>query len=387
MTKINFKAAVILLLMGTIATAEEVKLYEIEVPVESRSISFENPTGEKGKGGMAASKIGVGRKGLPAKRFKPGQTYTLCDINGPGAIRHIWVTVSKDVETLQGIVVRAYWDGQEQPSIEAPLGAFFGIMHGKVGAYQSAVHSVNPEAGMNIWLEMPFAKQAKITLTNESTKSTSLFYYIDYTLEDKLPAKFGRLHAIYRRENPTTLKNDFEILPKRTGSGRFLGCVLGIRPLTENWWGEGEVKVYLDGDSNFPTICGTGTEDYVGQSWGLQNVGLPLWRDVPDGQQAQHDLSLAHQGPHLLEKRRPYHDSANRLEPAGEDKTAADFMNDRMIGAARPSGMSRFPVRHCPRCLITRQESKTTSLNQMQNRPARCPFSGDFRFEFCIFVI
>ena len=119
---------------------------------------------------------------------------------------------------------------------------------------------------------MPFAKQAKFTLTNESTKSTPLFYYIDYTLGDKLPAKFGRLHTIYRRENPTTLKQDFEILPKRTGSGRFVGCVIGIRPTESNWWGEGEVKVYLDDDSNFPTICGTGTEDYIGQSWGVQNT-------------------------------------------------------------------------------------------------------------------
>jgi len=272
MIRRNLKSVVVLLLMGTIAMAEEIKLYEIEVPVDSRTISFENPTGAKGKGGMAASKIGVGRKGLPAKEFRPGQAYTLCDINGPGVIRHIWVTVRKDVETLQGIVVRAYWDGQEHPSIEAPLGAFFGIMHGKVGAYQSAAHSVNSDAGMNIWLEMPFAKQAKITLTNESTKSTPLFYYIDYTLADKLPAKFGRLHAIYRRENPTTLKQDFEILPERTGSGRFVGCVIGIRPTESNWWGEGEVKVYLDGDSNFPTICGTGTEDYIGQSWGVQNT-------------------------------------------------------------------------------------------------------------------
>ncbi|MCJ7728502.1 MAG: DUF2961 domain-containing protein [Sedimentisphaerales bacterium] len=272
MTKKNFKSALVLLLMGTVAIAGEVRIYEIEAPVESRSISFENPTGEKGKGGTAASKIGAGRKGLPAKDFKPGQTYTLCDIQGHGVIRHIWVTVSKSAETLQGIVVRVYWDGQEHPSIETPLGALFGIMHGKVGAHQSAVHSVNPEAGMNIWLEMPFAKRAKITLTNESTKSTPLFYYIDYTLGDKLPSKFGRLHAMYRRENPTTLKNDFEILPKRTGSGRFLGCVIGIRTLEENWWGEGEFKVYLDGDREFSTICGTGTEDYIGQSWGLQNV-------------------------------------------------------------------------------------------------------------------
>jgi hypothetical protein len=272
MKKTAFKSVVVLLSMATVAFAGETRIYEIEAPVESRSISFENPTGEKGKAGMAPSKIGVGRKGQPAREFSPGKTFTLCDIKGPGEIQHIWVTVRKSVDTLQGIVIRAYWDGQKHPSIEAPLGAFFGIMHGKIGAYQSAAHSVNPEAGMNIWLEMPFAKQAKITLTNESTKSTSLFYYIDYTLGDKLPSKFGRLHAMYRRENPTTLKQDFEILPKRTGKGRFVGCVIGIRALEENWWGEGEVKVYLDGDGNFPTICGTGTEDYIGQSWGLQSV-------------------------------------------------------------------------------------------------------------------
>jgi hypothetical protein len=260
------------LLAATTAAAQEYRLYDTDVPVESRSISFENVTGAKGQGGQARSTLGVGRKGSPAKDFKPGQTYTLCDIKGPGVIRHVWITVRKSVETLQGIVVRAYWDGQEHPSIEAPLGPFFGIMHGEIGAYQSAAHSVNPEAGMNIWLEMPFQKQARITLTNESTNQTPLFYYIDYTTGDKLPSKFGRLHALYRRENPTTLKKDFEILPERKGSGRFIGCVLGIRTLSSNWWGEGEVKVYLDGDKDFPTICGTGTEDYIGQSWGLQNV-------------------------------------------------------------------------------------------------------------------
>jgi len=272
MAKTVFKSVIVLLLIATVATAEETKLYQIEVPLESRTISFENPTGEKGKAGMAPSKIGVGRKGRPAREFSPGQSYTLCDIKGPGEIQHIWVTVRKSVDTLQGIVIRAYWDGQKHPSIEAPLGAFFGIMHGKIGAYQSAAHSVNPEAGMNIWLEMPFAKQAKITITNESKTSTPLFYYIDYTTGNKLPSKFGRLHVLYRRENPTTLKQDFEILPKRMGSGRFVGCVIGIRALEENWWGEGEVKVFLDGDKEFPTICGTGTEDYIGQSWGLQSV-------------------------------------------------------------------------------------------------------------------
>jgi len=118
---------------------------------------------------------------------------------------------------------------------------------------------------------MPFAKRARFTITNHSDKETVLFYNIDYTLGDSLAEPFGRLHILYRRENPTTLKKDFEILPKRTGMGRFLGCVLGIRPLSGDWWGEGEIKVYLDGDKEFPTIAGTGTEDYIGQSWGLQD--------------------------------------------------------------------------------------------------------------------
>ena len=117
---------------------------------------------------------------------------------------------------------------------------------------------------------MPFSKRAKFTITNESKASIPLFYNIDYTIGDKLPKKFGRLHTLFRRENPTTLKEDFVILPKRTGCGRFIGCVIGVRPLRPGWWGEGEIKMYLDGDKEFPTIVGTGTEDYIGQSWGVQ---------------------------------------------------------------------------------------------------------------------
>jgi len=247
--------------------------YIIDVPVESRSISFENPTGAKGQSARAASKLGVGRKGAPSKSIKSGQTVTLCNIKGPGVIRHIWMTTHRRPESLLGMVIRAYWDNQKQPSIEVPIGNFFGISHGGEPrqAYQSAVHSVNPNAGMNIWLPMPFSKRARFTITNHSDKDTVLFYNIDYTIADSLTEPFGRLHILYRRENPTTLKKDFVILPKRTGMGRFVGCVLGIRPLSGDWWGEGEIKVYLDGDKQFPTIAGTGSEDYIGQSWGLQD--------------------------------------------------------------------------------------------------------------------
>ena len=265
-------------LLSAPAAADEMEGRVIHSPfllgggVESRSISFENPTGAKGAGGKKASNLGVGRKGRPARHIKPGETVTLCDIEGPGVIRHIWMTTRGEPVNLRSMVIRAWWDGQEHPSIECPLGDLMGIAHGQVKAYQSAVHSVGRKAGMNIWLPMPFNTRTKLTITNDGEKGSGLFYQIDYTINDKLPAEFGRLHVLFRRENPTTLKKDFELLPKREGKGRFIGSVMGIRALSSNWWGEGEVKVYLDGDTEFPTICGTGAEDYVGLSWGMQDT-------------------------------------------------------------------------------------------------------------------
>jgi hypothetical protein len=202
----------------------------------------------------------------------PGETLTLCDIEGRGIIRHIWMTTPPEPIGLRSLVVRGYWDNQAHPSIECPLGDFMGFAHGKVMPYCSAVHSVGQRAGMNIWLPMPFAKRARFTITNEGHNAAGLYYQITYTLNDTLPADCGRLHVLFRRENPTTLKKDFEIMPKRTGIGRFVGCVLGIRSLEAPWWGEGEFKVYLDGDTEFPTICGTGSEDYIGLSWGVQQT-------------------------------------------------------------------------------------------------------------------
>ncbi len=248
------------------------KPYLMDSRVESRSISHENRTGEKGAGGKAASNLGVGRKGSPAVNIASGETLELCNIKGPGVIRHIWMTTRGEPINLRSMVIRAYWDGQPHPSIECPLGDFMGIAHGRVVAYQSAVHSVGERAGMSFWLPMPFAKGARLTMTNDGEKTSVLFYQIDYTVNDKLPTNFGRLHVLFRRENPTAIKKDFELLPQRKGRGRFVGSVIGIRPLSGNWWGEGEVKVYMDGDTDFPTICGTGSEDYVGLSWGIQQT-------------------------------------------------------------------------------------------------------------------
>jgi hypothetical protein len=246
--------------------------YRLDTGLASRSISFENPTGAPGQGGKAASNLGPGRKGSPMRDVKPGETVQLCDIEGPGTIRHIWITTQPKPLPLRSMVLRAWWDGQEHPSIECPLGDFFGFAHGKVMPYFSAVHSVGASAGMNLWLPMPFAKRARFTFTNEGTETMPLFYQIDYTVGDAHAADVGRLHVCFRRENPTALKKDFELLPERTQKGRFIGSVMGIRALHTDWWGEGEIKVYMDGDKDLPTLCGTGSEDYVGLSWGVQQL-------------------------------------------------------------------------------------------------------------------
>jgi hypothetical protein len=173
---------------------------------------------------------------------------------------------------LRSAVIRAYWEGQAHPSIEAPIGDFYGLAHGKVTAYESIAHSVGENAALNFWLEMPFTDRARITFTNESQFPIPLFYQIDYTLDDWHPEDVGRLHVLFRRENPTTLKQDFELLPERKGKGSFVGAVIGVRWLDPRWWGEGEVKFYLDGDTDFPTISGTGAEDYVCLSFGMQET-------------------------------------------------------------------------------------------------------------------
>jgi len=250
--------------------------YDLNTGLLSRSISFENLTGAPGEGGKAESKLGVGRKGAPSRQIQPGQTVQLCDIQGPGTIRHIWITCAHDPIALRSFVLRVWYDGQEHPSIECPIGDFFGMAHGKITPYASAIHAVGPTAGMNLFLPMPFARNVRITFTNEGTKATPLFYQIDYTVGDRHPKDVGRLHVLFRRENPTTEKKDFELLPLRMQKGRFIGSVIGIRNLHPGqWWGEGEIKVYMDGDKDFPTICGTGSEDYVGLAWGIQPHPFP----------------------------------------------------------------------------------------------------------------
>lgn len=247
--------------------------YLLDTGLKSRSISYENPTGARGEGGKAASELGAGRKGAPCVEVKPGETVQLCDIKGPGTIRHIWITTHREPVVQRACIIRAWWEGQDHPSIECPIGDLFGFAHGKITSYQSAVHSCGPTGGRNLWLPMPFTKRARFTFTNAGDKALWLYYQITYTLGDKHPKDVGRLHVLFRRENPTTEKQDFELLPQRTQKGRYIGAVIGIRNLhTNQWWGEGEVKVYMDGDKEWPTIVGTGSEDYVGLAWGMQHA-------------------------------------------------------------------------------------------------------------------
>lgn len=260
---------------STNSSTDDPPLFDLGVEMESRSISFENPSGSEGVGGQTSSNLGIGRKGFPAKIIIPGEEVVLCDIEGPGTIRHIWMTGSfKDNPiALRQMVVRAFWEGQEHPSIECPLGDFMGSSHAKANSYQSAAHSTGINSAFNFWLPMPFNDRARITITNEGQNDITVYYQIDYTIKDKHPEEFGRMHICFVRENPTSLKEDFEILPQRKGSGRFLGTVMGIRTIKDNnWWGEGEIKIYMDGDSEFPTICGTGSEDYVCLSYGMQQT-------------------------------------------------------------------------------------------------------------------
>jgi hypothetical protein len=242
-------------------------LYRLKV-LQSRSASAENPTAETEQGGRAAA----GLKGSPAiKDFKDGSTHTLLKQKGPGMIRHIWCTTKprKPIH-LRNLILRMYWENNSYPSVEVPLSDFFGVAHGAAVPMYSDMVTMQEGRGFNCYFPMPFANSALITITNESGDDLDYFFYqIDFTLGDAVSDQDGRFHAAFRRENPTVLGKDFKIVEVRAARGIFIGCIIGVRPLSEGWWGEGEVKMYIDDDTDFPTICGSGLEDYIGSAWGL----------------------------------------------------------------------------------------------------------------------
>jgi hypothetical protein len=242
---------------------------------QSRSISAENPTGEKGKGGMAvpdpnglSSDLGIGWKVNPWVLVKKGETVTLADIKGPGMITHIWTTAGSE-KFFRDCVLRFYWDDETEPSIEVPYGDFFCNGWGVQVNVLSIPINVNPLGGFNSYWPMPFRKSAKITIqNNRMVDLDKLFYQIDYVLTD-VPADSMYLHAQWRRQNPIPRGQEYTIIDGIKGKGRFAGVYLAWGQNSNKWWGEGEVKFYIDGDTEFPTYCGTGLEDYFGGAWGF----------------------------------------------------------------------------------------------------------------------
>ena len=238
----------------------------------SRAVSPENPTGEKGKACMEASALGPSRKGRGSIKLPMGEETVIADIKGPGIIRHMWMTIRENTEkgsfVMRDVVMRIYWDGSKTPAVEAPIGDFFCNGFGERCDVASLPIVVNPTGGMNSYFEMPFAKRAVITMTNEHPKDiTSFFYTINYAEVDALPENCLYFHAYWRRERQTELAKDYVILDDVKGKGYYVGTYLGLTALERYWWGEGEVKFYIDGDEQYPTICGTGMEDYFGGSW------------------------------------------------------------------------------------------------------------------------
>ena len=235
---------------------------------KTRSISPENFTGEKGKGGMAtdgcmskeAANLGHGWKISPCIRIKPGETVTIAQISGSGMIRHIWMTGYKIVWRLG--ILRFYWDDSVVPSVECPIGDFFGSAEvNKLNPYHSLMTAVNPKNGLNCYWEMPFRRNCKITFENMSQAEMTLFYQIDYLLGE-VPENAGYFHAQFRRTNPVKRKEVYTIVDGIQGKGQYVGTYMYWTVHSNDWWGEGEIKFYMDGDREYPTICGTGTEDY-----------------------------------------------------------------------------------------------------------------------------
>jgi len=239
---------------------------------ESRSITAENTTGAVGasamddpKGEGAARELGVGWKVRPCISLKAGETTTLMDNEGPGVIRHMWFTFSE--KFYRDVIIRIYWDGDDTPSVESPLGDFLCNSWNARQDVLALPINVNPSGGMNIYFPMPFQKHARITVENDSPADLGGFFYtINYTLES-VPEDALYFHAQWRRTNPTPYAEEYLMADGIEGQGQYVGTFMSWQQNSAGWWGEGEIKMWLDDDGEHPTICGTGTEDYFGGAW------------------------------------------------------------------------------------------------------------------------
>lgn len=237
--------------------------------IETRWNSFENPTSGKGTGGSENK----GAKGHPYDYLKAGETKVLMDVKGPGVITRMWFTIQdRSPEMLRSLKIEMFWDGSEKPAVAAPFGDFFGNGLGKMVAHQNHLFS-NPEGrSFNCFIPMPFKTGAKVVVTNEGNVDLNmLFYDINFVKLNEWNEENLYFHCFWNRDTATTPGIDYTILPKIEGKGRFLGVNFGVMAnpaYHKSWWGEGEVKMYVDGDNDLPTLVGTGTEDYIGTAWG-----------------------------------------------------------------------------------------------------------------------
>jgi hypothetical protein len=235
---------------------------------KTRSISPENHSGAKGKAGMskdgaaknAARDLGQGWKVSPYFVVKPGETCTMAEIDGPGAIQQMWIA-GPSIDKWRNFIIRIYWDGQKHPSVECPMGDFFCSGWKRYAQVSSLAVCLNPASGANCYWEMPFRKHCRVTFTNISEEPTNLYYQINYTLTD-VPEDCAYFHAQFRRTNPLPYKEVYTIIDGIKGNGHYVGTYMAWGVNNCGWWGEGEIKFFMDGDKEFPTICGTGTEDY-----------------------------------------------------------------------------------------------------------------------------
>lgn len=242
---------------------------------QSRSISAENLTGAKGEGGKAtegtgaiyARELGQGWKISPSIPIEGNSTAILADIEGPGAIAHMWMGVLAEPISWRQLVFRCYWDGEETPSVEVPLGDFFCNGWCVPCLVNSLVVTVNPRGGFNCYWQMPFRRNARITIENLSPVRVEGFYFqINYVLAE-VPDDRAYFHAQWRRTNPLPYMDVHTVLDGVSGQGQYVGTYMAWGTNSNGWWGEGEFKFYMDGDKDWPTICGTGTEDYFGGAW------------------------------------------------------------------------------------------------------------------------
>ena len=247
----------------------------------NRSISAENPTGAKGQGGRAtegtgkeaARELGCAWKVSPCIDIPAGSTVALADIAGPDAIQHLWMTVHP--RFWRTLVLRFYWDNEAEPSVEVPLGDFFCSGWCVRTNVTSLPVAVNPAGGMNSYWEMPFRKHARITVENiGKDAATGFFYQIDYALTD-VPQDYAYFHAQWRRNNPLPYMGVHTLLDGVTGEGQYVGTYRAWGANNSGWWWEGEIKFFMDGYCEFPTICGTGTEDYFGGAWAFESTKNP----------------------------------------------------------------------------------------------------------------